>query len=255
MQLTPAASAEFRPILDALGEQRFEGEMLRYLHRNAGVEHYTAYRVAARAELLGGASTHGIHAKDTPRVAAGLTARSFSDLAQARAATTSYGPDVFRVDLRDTDDAILRDAFDSYRIIDRILVCGERADGWYAISLLRSSESGPFDDRQITELVGCASLTVSAVAKQWALRGTPTGLPDSFQSIAVIERVLIRSNLGLTRRELQVCARLLFGISALGIANDLNLTEDTIATYRKRLYQRLKVSSRHELFKLYLSLV
>jgi DNA-binding CsgD family transcriptional regulator len=59
---------------------------------------------------------------------------------------------------------------------------------------------------------------------------------------------------GLSVRELQVSARILFGISALGISIDLGLGEDTIATYRKRLYARLSIGSRHELMQKYLSL-
>jgi DNA-binding CsgD family transcriptional regulator len=62
------------------------------------------------------------------------------------------------------------------------------------------------------------------------------------------------ANLGLTERELQVTSRILFGISALGIAAEFTLAEETIATYRKRAYERLHIGGRYELIQLYLGL-
>ena len=38
-------------------------------------------------------------------------------------------------------------------------------------------------------------------------------------------------------------------------ALDLEVGEETVATYRKRAYQRLGIGSRHELFQLYLALL
>jgi enoyl-CoA hydratase len=77
---------------------------------------------------------------------------------------------------------------------------------------------------------------------------------NTFGSIAVIEARLRGGNLGLTERELQVTARILFGISALGIAAEFTLAEETIATYRKRAYERLHIAGRYELIRLYLEL-
>jgi DNA-binding CsgD family transcriptional regulator len=77
---------------------------------------------------------------------------------------------------------------------------------------------------------------------------------NTFGTIATIEARLRSANLGLTERELQVIARILFGISALGIAAEFTLAEETIATYRKRAYERLHIGSRYELIQLYLGL-
>jgi DNA-binding CsgD family transcriptional regulator len=53
-------------------------------------------------------------------------------------------------------------------------------------------------------------------------------------------------------REVQVCARILFGVSSPGIAIDLDLRETTVKTYRKRAYQRLAIGSERELLTWYL---
>lgn len=53
-------------------------------------------------------------------------------------------------------------------------------------------------------------------------------------------------------RELEVCARILYGISSAGIAVDLAISETTVKTYRKRAYHRLGLGSERELITWYL---
>jgi len=57
----------------------------------------------------------------------------------------------------------------------------------------------------------------------------------------------------LTRRELDVLARILSGLTSEGIALDLRVSVNTVLTYRKRAYGRLGVSSQAELFALCLA--
>ncbi|MBG9388065.1 LuxR C-terminal-related transcriptional regulator [Caenimonas aquaedulcis] len=55
-----------------------------------------------------------------------------------------------------------------------------------------------------------------------------------------------------TGREAEVMARVLFGISTVGIAIDLGLSEQTVKSYRKRAYQRLSFGSERDLLNWYL---
>jgi DNA-binding NarL/FixJ family response regulator len=121
--------------------------------------------------------------------------------------------------------------------------------------LLRSRENGHFSDGELGQLSEAAPLLIAACAKHAATQLEPSGTALNFASVEQIENKLRRSDWKLTERELQVSARILYGISALGIALDLGLGEETIATYRKRLYQRLCIGSRHELFQKYLELL
>lgn len=56
----------------------------------------------------------------------------------------------------------------------------------------------------------------------------------------------------LTRRELEVCQRLLKGWTHDGIAADLGLSATTVKTYRDRAFERLGIHHRNELFALVL---
>jgi len=52
----------------------------------------------------------------------------------------------------------------------------------------------------------------------------------------------------LSRREAEVCARIVSGLSLEGIALDLHVSPTTAATFRRRAYAKLEVSSQNELF-------
>jgi DNA-binding NarL/FixJ family response regulator len=52
----------------------------------------------------------------------------------------------------------------------------------------------------------------------------------------------------LTARELDVCVRLLQGLTQDGIAADLGLSLATVKTYRNRAFTRLGIHFRNELF-------
>ena len=134
------------------------------------------------------------------------------------------------------------------------MLCGWADNDLFAITLMRSADAGIFGADETATLQSCAELLIAACAKHASIHwDRPRGV-KIFASVEVIEATLRGADWGLSVRELQVSARILFGISALGISIDLGLGEDTIATYRKRLYARLSIGSRHELMQKYLSL-
>ena len=56
----------------------------------------------------------------------------------------------------------------------------------------------------------------------------------------------------LTAREVEVCARLLTGMTQDGIASDLGLSLATVKTYRNRAFARLGIHFKNQLFSLFL---
>ncbi|NPC58169.1 LuxR family transcriptional regulator [Caenimonas soli] len=74
---------------------------------------------------------------------------------------------------------------------------------------------------------------------------------EPLSCLATIERCLAERTC-LPRRELEVCSRILYGMSSAGIAIDLDLCETTVKTYRKRAYQRLSIGCERELITWYL---
>lgn len=244
-------------VVASLGTEEFEPQTLRLLNEMAGAEHYSVYRLrAGRPEFLGGASIRGRHAVNDSAKGKRWPARSYVELHEADELTRDSTRAVVvhdRVD--EVADPALQSALEYFQIVDRVMVCGRLIDDVYALSLLRSQESGQFDEQGLNELAASADVLVAACAKHASLHWDRERALAHFKSVDVIEANLRAGKWGLSERELQVSARILFGISAYGIALDLGLGEETIATYRKRLYARLKIAGRHELLQKYLSLL
>lgn len=242
-------------LIEALGTDQFEDQTLHQLTAIAGVEHYSIYRVRGGVpEFLSGASVRGQH----PARMTGASQRyqrSYAELLRAMNLTQPGAPAILLHDpIESLEDPGLTGALLHYNIVDRVMLCGRPVDDLYAITLMRSADVGLFAPDQIAQVESCADLLIAACAKHASIHwDRPRGV-KIFASVAVIEAKLREAAWGLSERELQVSARILFGISALGISIDLGLGEDTIATYRKRLYARLIIGSRHELMQKYLSL-
>jgi len=118
----------------------------------------------------------------------------------------------------------------------------------------RSGESG-FSDQEIDNLASLSGLVGQSIRRHRLLSRPPT---SSLPRLEEIRHLLCQDNSrksatgggGLTPRELDVCARVLVGYSSEAIALDLGIGESSVATYRKRAYGKLGISSQNELFAL-----
>jgi DNA-binding CsgD family transcriptional regulator len=240
-------------LIGALGTDSFEAKVLHFLSSIAGVEHYSIYRVRGQTpEFLGGASISGEH----PARLTGANQRyqrTYAELLRALDETQAEAR-LVHDPIDSADDPGLAGALQHYHIVDRVMLCACADEDFYAVTLMRSRTAGHFSSNEIAVLEETANLIIAVCAKHASIHwDRPRGV-KIFQSVEVIEATLRAAKWGISVRELQVSARILFGISALGIGIDLGLGEDTVATYRKRLYARLSIGSRHELMQKYLAL-
>jgi DNA-binding CsgD family transcriptional regulator len=98
-----------------------------------------------------------------------------------------------------------------------------------------------------------APLLVSLVAKHAEIIGAARSLAHAPSSLDLIIQCMADTP-NLSRREIDVCARFLYGMSSIGIELDLGIGEESVKTYRKRAYQRLGIGSPRELLTWYLDL-
>ena len=136
----------------------------------------------------------------------------------------------------------------------RLLLCGRSAVGHVAVSVLRSADSTAFSDDAVANLEALASPLLSIVGKHTSAVWQRRLLLGSLQSLEEIENCVANSPLNLPRREAQVCSRILYGISSPGIAMELGVSEETVNTYRKRVYHRLNIGTQREMLMWYVSL-
>lgn len=136
--------------------------------------------------------------------------------------------------------------FDQAGIIERISIIQRGADAWRVMNLSRHHSTGLFSDSELDALLGLARLALPMLPFN---RRRATARSLNAQRIEGRLRHLFPN---LTRRELEVCARATVGMSVEATAIDLNIAKTSVMTYRKRGYQRLGITSVHELCALLL---
>lgn len=130
------------------------------------------------------------------------------------------------------------------------IVCATRPGSLYGLVIALKSE--PIEPESSDSLVSHVGVLLTAITKHATMLNQERSLVRALESIAQIEMCL-RSGGDLPPREAEVCARVLFGLSSLGISLDLCVSECTVKTYRRRAYQRLALGSERELLTWYLS--
>ncbi|NBF13428.1 helix-turn-helix transcriptional regulator [Pseudomonas sp. Fl4BN1] len=111
-------------------------------------------------------------------------------------------------------------------------------------NLYRHRDQGTFSDH---ELHMCEALNPALLQ---LLRGH-LALSEQLQTRDQRHRLLAHCP-GLTPQEIEICTRLLLGMTHAGIAADLGLKESTVKTYRNRAFERLGINFRSQLFALFL---
>jgi len=109
-----------------------------------------------------------------------------------------------------------------------------------------------FTERQLIWLREIADTSIAALAKHAEFIHRPPRETVNLASLRDIE-----TTIGTTvfpRREAEVCARILYGLSTTGIALDIGVGEESVVTYRKRTFRRLGIATRRELLLWYLTL-
>lgn len=138
-----------------------------------------------------------------------------------------------------------RRIFDDAGIVERVSVIQRGKDAWRVMNVARHASDGVFTDREIDALVGAACLALPMVPLSRDQQFGRTQL-----SVAQIEDRFASGFTELTLRERQVCARAAVGMSVEATAQELDIAKTSVLTYRRRAYQRLRVTSHYQLCSL-----
>lgn len=165
--------------------------------------------------------------------------------------------------------------YEAHGVAERVSVVEYESDGSvFAVNFYRHQHQRPFSDRQISGFESVAPVLLALTRKHirlssgrpsvaalrsdaaqarqpLALRVQPPPLAGpalAADELQALRTRLVRLQAELTDRELDVCARLLQGLTHEGIASDLGLGVPTVKTYRNRAFARLGIHFRNELF-------
>lgn len=251
--LDGAGSASLAALVGSVGEPHFGPAMGAFLHGLCGAERFVGFRLA-RDELrsvAAGCVQPGETAVEVVKRYVGDDLwRDDAALHEAHRSVTRGVPSV--VLHAGFDDRHLQALFSRayLRVSDRVVLCGAAPGGSFGLSLVSTAPHGPFSSEALGRLRSTAELVVALVAKHAAVMQRSRA-DEALGALHVIEHCIAASG-DLPRREGEVCARILFGMSSAGIAVDLAVSEETVKTYRKRAYQRLCLGSERALLSWYL---
>ncbi|HMN81632.1 MAG TPA: helix-turn-helix transcriptional regulator [Burkholderiaceae bacterium] len=240
--------------IDALGTPEFGGALLGHIKARYGADHFAVFQVDAPApcELVTGSFDGSPTAHQRVRLYLQLRLwHKDPAMQRARAGLPAGVPMLIRVDPSAIDDEEVRETIWP-RIRDKMVVAGRIAGSAMSINLLREGNQR-YSAAEIAHLRDDAELLMSLIAKHVRLSGPATRRPPgrALGSLLFIEQ-MVQGSEALTRREAQVCARILHGLSTAGIALDLGIGEETVRTFRKLAYRKLGIGSQRELLDWYL---
>lgn len=134
------------------------------------------------------------------------------------------------------DPVYRRECFDRPGLFEKIAfvrTCGTRH---YVLSFYRTHEAHPGGADRLNSL---AEFSLPILKRHAELLGDENGLSLTQR----LEYRLARAYTALTKREREVCARSLTGMTAEATALDLGIAETSVLTYRRRAYERYSISS------------
>jgi DNA-binding CsgD family transcriptional regulator len=250
-------AANFPALIMSIGEKRFGIELLSLLHATCGAEHATVFNLTAdnlfevtAASLDGSDTAHrqvGVYLKE------GLW-RQDPTMTEAQHRLESDTSAFVRTDIGHlSDDALREIVYGETDIQDRLLICSRWGDDIVGLSVLRSSNVGRFTTTDIEAVKSIAGTIFALLAKHISMTWNGPNVSVALTSLEEIE-ACIRECAALPRREAEVCSRIIYGMSSLGISLELNICDETAMTYRKRAYSRLNIATQRDLLLWYLEL-
>ncbi|WP_454883078.1 response regulator transcription factor [Sphingomonas oryzagri] len=227
-------------LVEAIGLEDFGAHLLAMFDHAVGADHCAVYQMRnyELTEIVSGTKP-GVSVPDA-YLSTYTINRRFRHLGQSPASVELY-------DLIRPQPA----PFISEAVPQGILIFGNRRDAQYCVRVLRLIDRERLSEMDLSALQDIAHVIVSLVARHnWLTEAKPT----SFTALTSLDGIQdrIQATKCLSRRESEVCARILYGYSSCEIAADLSIGKESVMTYRKRAYQHLGLSSQRELLMWYL---
>lgn len=236
-------------MVEHLGEDDFAARLLQQLHPTVPAASWSVYQVGPGcAPRLYLSASWGI--PDTTRDcwAAYLSGPVRADRSLRFEADPAQRMQLCHITAGEVPHEHRARVYEAHGVAERVSIVQHGDDAaLFAVNFYRHAHQRALSDAQIADFEQLAPALLALARKQVALRGTePQRSPET------LRQRLLQLNPELTARELDVCTRLLRGMTQDGIAADLALSLPTVKTYRNRAFARLGIHFRNELFALVL---
>ncbi len=236
-------------LIGLLGQPGFESALLHHLNPVVPAASYSIYRTGPGCTpQLFMSSSLGI--PDTTRSCwnAYLSGPYLQDRTFANDENPSPDTVLCHITAQEVPVVHRERVYEAHGVLERVSVVEHTESSVFAINFYRHAHQSPFSDAHLCGFETLAPALIALVKKQIAIGENPC--LSGRGGIDAWRHRLIQVNQKLTARELDVCTRLLMGMTHDGIADDLNLSVPTVKTYRNRAFSRLGIHFRSELYAL-----
>lgn len=227
--------SDFIDIIANIGTLDFSKRLLVALDQIVGADHCACYRLSDyRLTEIASAGQDG----------AALSSEAQSNVHDVKRHLVSAGD---RVRIQVIRPVSGEEAFET------VLVYARLKEASYCLKLLRATSHEALSDEDRSILEQAARFLLTIISRHSELFEQKSDLTPALASREDIEDC-VENMSGLSRREREVCARILHGMSSCVIADDLGIGKESVMTYRKRAYGRLGIASQRELLMWYLDI-
>ena len=237
-------------LVDAVGRPEFSSALFRLAHKAIGCEHVTAF------SLDGSHSPRVVLAENTGegRVASAIAQKYTTRYWRLDPANRVFGlvgaaHDFWgmRIAASDITDSVYRNhCYKAVGLDHRLSISQVRKGRTYRLNFYRG-RGQPFSSEAAARIFNGADMLMALIRRHDAGSEVSQGLTKEtfMQRLRTIAPRL-------PIRELEVTALIAHGLSSQGIALELQISINTVLTYRKRAYSRLHISTQNELMQLLL---
>ncbi|RTE65753.1 LuxR family transcriptional regulator [Amphritea opalescens] len=251
----PALLDSIAEVIIALGSAGFPAKLLKQINHAVEVNHLSLVHLEANSKV-----TYVFSASDTQvnitKTMQQLYLSIYYRLDPNKDFLDHFENDhqilIRRLQPQDITDLDYRQLwYERMGIVDRLSILTRADNGLYCLNLFRTDKG--FSDHDVAVIKTLSSVLSALSVRQTRLSGSLSSFMTRDTQIATLIERLETIDDSLTKREKEVCSRILLGMSSEGIALDLAIKMQSVQTYRKRAYARLSITSQNELFSLCLT--
>jgi DNA-binding CsgD family transcriptional regulator len=158
-------------------------------------------------------------------------------------------PCLIKMAISDIDDAQYRHCFEVTNVRERLSFFAADRTDLLQLCIYRATPNQTFSGPEMNLFATLARLVIATALKHEELADTAATARGQLD-IGSLERRLGDLEMGLSRRERQVCARAVAGRTIEATATELEIRKTSVITYRQRAYQKLGISKQSDLLAL-----
>lgn len=245
--------AELPALIAAIGNPVLAPRLIGFLSRLFGAEHAAVFSMQGNglAKVIAASADGSSTAeRQVRRYLEDDMWRDDPTIAEARQSPQRLT--LLRTDIAHLENPALREEiYVETNIRDRVFLCGRQENGVFGLSVLCSEAKGEFSEGELAQLRSVGGMLLAILACHAGIVAPPD-VGRALTSLTEIEACMEDVPEAFPRREKEVCTRIIYGISTLGIALELDISEETVVTYRKRAYHRIGIATQRELILWYL---